>query len=117
MRKNRRQQGISVIDTLGALAIVTMLLLGVSAMIDSSLDDVKGQQAARHQEQVVNAASKYISANYADLVASTAGGTTATITIAQLTESGRLPVKQLFQYQYLQPDTMRPRPATRLRQA
>ena len=90
MRMNRTQQGITVIDTLGALAIATMLLLGVSAMIDSSLDDVKGQQTARHQEQVVNAASKYISANYADLVASTAGGTTATITIAQLKAGGFL---------------------------
>ena len=90
MRMNRTQQGITVIDTLGALAIATMLLLGVSAMIDSSLDDVKGQQTARHQEQVVNAASKYISANYADLMASTAGGTTATITIAQLKAGGFL---------------------------
>ena len=90
MRMNRTQQGITVIDTLGALAIATMLLLGVSAMIDSSLDDVKGQQTARHQEQVVNAASKYISVNYADLVASTAGGTTATITIAQLKAGGFL---------------------------
>ena len=90
MRMNRTQQGMTVIETMGALAIATMLLVGVSMMINSSLDDVKEQQTARHQEQVVNAASKYISANYADLVASTAGGTTATITIAQLKAGGFL---------------------------
>ena len=90
MRMSRTQQGMTVIETMGALAIATMLLVGVSMMIDSSLDDVKEQQTARHQEQVVNAASKYISANYADLVASTAGGTTATITIEQLKAGGFL---------------------------
>jgi hypothetical protein len=78
------QRGMTVIETLGALAIATVLTLSLTSMIDSSLDDVKGQQTALHQEQVVNAARKYIEANYTNLVTDTAGGTVATITIAQL---------------------------------
>lgn len=86
----RTQQGMTVIETLAALAIATMLMLGLSSMVDSSLDDVKGQQTALHQAQVVNAARKYISAHYADLVAGTAG-TVGTITVAQLKTGGFLP--------------------------
>lgn len=86
----RRQQGMTVIETLGALAIASLLVLGLSNMIDTSLDDAKGQQAALHQTQVVNAANKYIAANYADLVANTAGGAVAAITMAQLKAGGFL---------------------------
>ena len=89
MMKNA-QRGISLLETLGALAVGAMMLIGLTAMIDTSVDDVKGQQTALHQEQVVNAASKYIAANYAALVASTAGGTVDTITIAQLKADGFL---------------------------
>ncbi len=90
MVMKRTQQGMTVVETMGALAIASVLLLGLSTMIDTSLDDVKGQQAGLHQEQVVNAASKYISANYADLVTTTAGGTVGTITVAQLKAAGFL---------------------------
>lgn len=60
----KQQRGISMIETMGAIAIGTMLLLGLTAMIDASLDDVEGQQAALYQAQVVSAARKYIAANY-----------------------------------------------------
>jgi hypothetical protein len=90
MIMKRTQQGMTVIETMAALAIATMLLVGLSAMIDSSLDDVKGQQTALHQAQVVNAANKYITANYTALVTSIAAGTVGTITIAQLQAGGFL---------------------------
>ena len=81
---NSRQHGMTIIETLGALAIASALLLGVSSMIDASLDDAKGQQAALYQAQVTDAARRYIAANYSTLAAATTGGTTATITLAQL---------------------------------
>jgi type II secretory pathway pseudopilin PulG len=90
MIMKRTQQGMTVIEAMAALAIATMLLLGLSTMIDASLDDVKGQQTALYQEQVTNAANKYITANYTALVSSTAGGTVDTITIAQLKAGGFL---------------------------
>ncbi len=81
---NSRQHGMSILETMGALAIASALLLGVSSMIDASLDDAKGQQAALYQMQVTDAANRYITANYAALAAGTAGGTVATVTLAQL---------------------------------
>ncbi|SFV05818.1 shufflon system plasmid conjugative transfer pilus tip adhesin PilV [Pseudoduganella namucuonensis] len=87
----RRQQGMTVIETLAALAVASALLLGLSAMIDTSLDDAKGQQAALHQAQVVDGAHRYITANYADLMAATAGGAVAPVTVAELRAGGFLP--------------------------
>jgi hypothetical protein len=89
MMKNA-QRGISLLETVGALAVGSMMLIGMTAMIDASVDDAKGQQAALHQERMVNAANKYITANYTALVTSTAGGTVGTITIAQLKTDGFL---------------------------
>jgi hypothetical protein len=89
MKKNA-QRGISLLEALGSLAIGSMMLMSMTAMIDSSLDETKGQRIALHQAQVANAARKYISANYTDLVAATAGGTVGTITVAQLKTGGFL---------------------------
>ena len=90
MITKRSQQGMTVIEVLGALAITAVLLLGLTAMIDASMDEVKGQQTAQHQEQVVNAANKYITTNYAALVTSTSDGSVVTITLAQLKTDGFL---------------------------
>ena len=68
-----------------------MLLMAVTAMIDSSVEDVKEQQAALHQQQVTNAANKYITAKYAELVKDTiAVGTVTPVTLAQLKTDGFL---------------------------
>lgn len=64
---NTRQRGTTVIEILGAVAVGSLMLVGLTAMIDSSLEDTKGQQAALHQARVADAARKYISANYTDL--------------------------------------------------
>ena len=82
----RTQQGMTIIEAMGALAIASMLLVGVSTLISASLDDAKGQQSALYQEQVAAAAGKYIAANRAAL----GTGATATITIAQLKAGGFL---------------------------
>jgi Tfp pilus assembly protein PilV len=65
------QHGITLIETIGALAIGSMMLIGVAALIDTAMEDAKGQQAALYQAQVTSAARKYINANYADLVTKT----------------------------------------------
>ncbi|WP_443112976.1 shufflon system plasmid conjugative transfer pilus tip adhesin PilV [Herbaspirillum seropedicae] len=62
-----RQRGIALIEVLGALAIGAALVMGLSSVMDTSLEDVKGQQAAYHQSQIVAAAQKYIAANSASL--------------------------------------------------
>lgn len=51
----RRARGFALIEMLGALAIAALLLAGIAAMMDSSLDDVRAQQAAQYQAQVTAA--------------------------------------------------------------
>jgi type II secretory pathway pseudopilin PulG len=84
------QRGMTLIEVLGALAIGILLLFGLTAMIDTSMEDLKGQQTALHQEQVVNAARKYIADNYTALLTSTGGGVVVPITVAQLRTSNYL---------------------------
>lgn len=68
----RRQRGIAMIEILGALAIGAVLVASLSSVLDNSLEDVKGQQAAYYQSQVTAAAQKYIAANSATLQSSLA---------------------------------------------
>lgn len=86
----RRQSGMTMIEVLGALAIATVLMVGLSTMIDTSLEDLEGQQAALYQAQVVGAARKYINANYLDLEADTAADPVA-ISISELKGQKFLP--------------------------
>lgn len=89
----KSQQGFTLIELMGALAIGALMVIGLTAMIDSSLEDTKGQQAALYQAQVSAAAVKYISQNYAALVGS--GGATAAspqaIPLSALIALGLLP--------------------------
>ncbi|MTV41731.1 shufflon system plasmid conjugative transfer pilus tip adhesin PilV [Duganella radicis] len=85
------QRGMTVIESLGALAIAALLLLGLTRMVDAALDDAEGQQAALQQQQVSEAAKRYLTANYAALTAGTAGGAVATVTVAQLQAGQFLP--------------------------
>lgn len=55
-----KQRGSTLIETAGAMLIGSLMLVGVTAMIDASMEDSKGQQAAMYQSQVVAAATKYI---------------------------------------------------------
>lgn len=90
MNTMRRQQGMSLVEALAALAIASALLAGLARMIDDSMEELKEQQAALQQAQVVTAAAKYIAANYGDLVTSTDGGAVTAVTVAQLKAAGFL---------------------------
>lgn len=68
-RQPPRQAGITLIEVLGALAVGAMLFIGLTEMMESALEDAKGQQAAHQQAQLVNAARKYLAANYGTLTA------------------------------------------------
>ena len=90
MNTMRRQRGMTLVEALAALAIASALLVGLARMIGDSIDEVKEQQAALQQAQVVTAAAKYIAANYSDLVASTGAGAVTAVTVAQLKTAGFL---------------------------
>lgn len=89
---NSRQRGITLMETIGALAIGSLMLVGLTAMMDSAMEDSKGQQAALYQAQVTAAARKYINANYADLVSKTPNTTTVVaVDIGELKNKNFLP--------------------------
>jgi prepilin-type N-terminal cleavage/methylation domain-containing protein len=81
---NHLQRGFTLIETLAALAVAAMMMAGLMALINSSIDDTKGQQAALYQSQVAKAAVKYIDANYASLTGSATATTPAVVDLAVL---------------------------------
>ena len=90
MNTMRRQRGMTLVEALAALAISSVLLVGLSRMIGDSIEELREQQAALQQAQVVTATAKYVAAHYSDLVASTGGGAVTPVTVAQLTADGFL---------------------------
>ncbi|WP_240766296.1 shufflon system plasmid conjugative transfer pilus tip adhesin PilV [Paraburkholderia flava] len=59
--------GFTMIEVLVALAVTAVMLAGVATMINSSLEDTRGQQAALYQQQVGAAAKQLIETNVSAL--------------------------------------------------
>jgi prepilin-type N-terminal cleavage/methylation domain-containing protein len=88
-----QQRGFSLLEMLGALAIASALLIGLVAMMDNSLEDMKGQQAAAYQAQLTTAVRRYIAANHAALAASIpVNGNATAVPVNTLRTGGFLPV-------------------------
>jgi len=86
-----KQRGMTLIEVLAALAIGAVLLVGLASLVENSLDDMKGQQTAYYQAQVVDAARRYLDKNAADVATLTPAGTVLPITLAQLKAGKFLP--------------------------
>lgn len=71
-----RRGGFSLIEVLAAIALGVVVYAGLHGVIDTALEDAKGQQAALQQGQLVSATRKYIAAHYASLTAQPAGAVT-----------------------------------------
>ena len=84
-------RGFALIELVGALALGSLMLAGLSVIIDSTLEDAKGQQAAHYQAQIVDAATKYIKANYGTLAVVANTTATATISLTDLINANVLP--------------------------
>ncbi|GGZ01488.1 shufflon system plasmid conjugative transfer pilus tip adhesin PilV [Pseudoduganella plicata] len=85
------QRGMTLIEVLAALAIGAVLLVGLARLVEGSLDDMKGQQAAYYQAQVVDATRRYLDKNAADVATLTPAGTVLPVTLAQLKTGKFLP--------------------------
>lgn len=105
--KRQAQRGFSMLEMMAALAIGMFMLLGLTTIMDSSLQDAKGQQTAQHQATFASAASRYLDDNYATLLASpNPVGTTAALPLATLQGSGYLPPSFAAQNIYQQTPCM-----------
>ncbi|AIY39645.1 PilV [Collimonas arenae] len=87
---NRLQHGFTLLELMAALAIGAMMILGLSVMIDRSLDDTKAQQTALYQAQVAAATGKYIVENYADLVSRASETSAVAVNVEALKNTGHL---------------------------
>jgi hypothetical protein len=86
-----KQHGIAMIEILGALLIAAMLVAGLSAMIDTGLEDAKAQRSAQYQAAMTAAASTYLADQYGALAQPAKVGQTIVITTAMLRTAGMLP--------------------------
>ncbi|WP_116137942.1 shufflon system plasmid conjugative transfer pilus tip adhesin PilV [Trinickia diaoshuihuensis] len=68
-RRRRYASGFTLIEILAVLALIAILMAGLIPMINSSLEDTRGQQAALYQAQLTAAATRLIEQNYAALAA------------------------------------------------
>ena len=84
MKMRYRERGFSLLEVLGALAIGVIMTAGLSALVNSSLEETKGQQAAYYQAQVAAAAFKYISTNYGALTTTATDKTPVVINLDTL---------------------------------
>lgn len=87
----RSQLGVTIIESVGALAVGTLMLVGLSNIIDTSVHDLEGQQLAYHQSQIVEAARKYIIQNQATLIDDTGSRDKVAITVSDLVKAKLLP--------------------------
>jgi Tfp pilus assembly protein PilE len=85
------QRGITLMETMGAMAIGAIMMVGLIAMIDTSMEDSKGQQAAFYHSQVTAAARRYIAANNADLLSKTPTPKVVAIDVGELINQKFLP--------------------------
>ncbi len=92
MTARRRQSGVGLLELLAALAVGAVLLLGLTGMSDNSLDELRGQQAAYYQAQVVHAAERYMQAHHDEIKAATpTAATVLAVSLEQLRAGHFLP--------------------------
>lgn len=88
MRTRKQQRGITLVEILASLSIMTLLTVGITAITLSSVEDSKSQQAALYQSQLGRAVKNWLG-NPANRNAVAAAATTTTpvkVTLAQLAQ-------------------------------
>ena len=81
-RSRARERGVTLIEGIGALFVASIMLIGLSALIDTSMKNMRDQQAAQFQSQVANAATQLVQANYATLASSATATTPAVVPLS-----------------------------------
>lgn len=87
----RRARGFTLIEVLGALAVAAIMLIGIATMMDTSIDDVRAQQAAKYQEQVTGAATRALKRDYEAWMQQANAKLPVVMSLASLQASGDLP--------------------------
>lgn len=77
VRRQHLARGFTLIEVLGALAVVAIFSVGAAAMINEAIEDMRGQHVGMHQAKVVEASERYVREHYADLVTLTSAAPVA----------------------------------------
>ncbi|MGG1948372.1 shufflon system plasmid conjugative transfer pilus tip adhesin PilV [Trinickia sp. NRRL B-1857] len=67
-----RQRGATLVEALGVLFIAALMFLGLSMLINTSMQNIRDQQAAQYQAQLATAATQLVQANYQQLASDVA---------------------------------------------
>jgi hypothetical protein len=67
-----RQRGATLVEALGVLFIAALMFLGLSMLINTSMQNIRDQQVARYQAQLATAATQLVQANYQELASEAA---------------------------------------------
>ena len=86
----RFQRGVTLIELLVALLIMSTVVVGTSRLVDQYLNDTTSAVTAQHMATVGQAAQSYIQDNYAAVSAVATAATPALIKVSTLTGAGYL---------------------------
>jgi len=75
----RRQRGLSLIETAGALTILAVMMGGFASLMGDNAETMKAKGAAEKMVEVQAAAESYLKAKKSDLMTSTASGAVVTV--------------------------------------
>lgn len=85
VQRQCQQRGFSLLEILAALALGMLMMISLTAMVDTTLQDTKGQQTAQYQAQFTAAALRYLNDNVGALQTSvSATGGTFAVNLATL---------------------------------
>ena len=65
----RRRRGLTLIEVALSLAVIAMILVGLSQLMANGTEYLRSRTVAERLEQVTSAARSYVQANYAELMA------------------------------------------------
>ncbi len=85
-----RQRGITLLEILASMAIMSAVIAGVAKLADQYITDTKTALTAQQLVTVGNAAQAYIKDNYSTVLANATATTPALITVSMLTSAGYL---------------------------
>lgn len=67
VRARTRERGATLLEALAALFIAALMFIGLTMLINTSMQNIRDQQVAQYQSRLATAATQLVQANYAAL--------------------------------------------------